>query len=97
MVVPRLPRLGEHVDNHQVVFTRRLAAAGGAFLAESQALLHKLLDRAVAEPAAFQAPVQERGLEGAVRSFERLVGDLVPGGRTVPSRRAGTESDGAAQ
>ena len=39
VVVPRLPGLGEHVDDHQVLFARRVEAAGGVQLAETEAVL----------------------------------------------------------
>jgi UDP-N-acetylglucosamine transferase subunit ALG13 len=84
IVVPRRHRLGEHVDDHQVAFSRRLAAEGSVLLAESEAALHALLDRVVAEPAAFRAPVEREGPTAAVRAFERLVGDLVAGRRRPP-------------
>jgi len=87
IVVPRQHRLGEHVDDHQVAFSRRLAAEGSVFLAESEADLHGLLDRVVAEPAAFRAPAEHRGTATAVRAFERLVDDLVAG-RPAPRREA---------
>jgi UDP-N-acetylglucosamine transferase subunit ALG13 len=87
IVVPRRHRLGEHVDDHQVAFARRLAATGGeVHLAETETELHRLLDRVVAEPAAFRAGAEERATAGAVREFERLVDGLV-GERPVP--RAG--------
>jgi UDP-N-acetylglucosamine transferase subunit ALG13 len=87
IVVPRQHRLGEHVDDHQVAFARRLAAEGGEIhLAETEAELHRLLDRVVAEPAAFRADAGDRATAGAVREFERLVDGLV--GRR-PSPRAG--------
>jgi UDP-N-acetylglucosamine transferase subunit ALG13 len=38
--VPRQPRLSEHIIDHQVIFTRRLADVGGVFLAETEAGLH---------------------------------------------------------
>jgi UDP-N-acetylglucosamine transferase subunit ALG13 len=79
IVVPRQHRLGEHVDDHQVAFSRRLAAEGSVFLAETEADLHGLLDRLAAEPAAFRAPAEHRGTAAAVRAFERLVDDLVAG------------------
>jgi UDP-N-acetylglucosamine transferase subunit ALG13 len=78
-VVPRQHRLGEHVDDHQVAFSRRLAAEGSVFLAEDEAGLRRLLDRVAAEPAAFRAPAEQRGTATAVRAFERLVDDLVAG------------------
>lgn len=78
IVVPRQHRLGEHVDDHQVAFSRRLAAEGGGIhLAETEAGLHRLLDRVVADPAAFRAGPEDRATAGAVREFERLVDGLV--------------------
>jgi UDP-N-acetylglucosamine transferase subunit ALG13 len=79
IVVPRQHRLGEHVDDHQVAFSRRLAAEGSVFLAEDEAGLRRLLDRVAAEPATFRAPAEQRGTATAVRAFERLVDDLVAG------------------
>jgi UDP-N-acetylglucosamine transferase subunit ALG13 len=79
IVVPRRHRLGEHVDDHQLAFCRRLAGDGDVFLAETEAELHALLDRVATEPAAFRAPAEHRGTAAAVRAFERLVDDLVAG------------------
>ena len=87
VVVPRQHRLGEHVDDHQVAFSRRLAADGGEIhLAETEAGLHRLLDRVAGEPAAFRAGPQDRATGSAVREFGRLVDGLV-GDRRGP--RAG--------
>jgi UDP-N-acetylglucosamine transferase subunit ALG13 len=77
IVVPRQQRLGEHVDDHQVRFARRLAAEGSVHLAESEPDLHRLLDQVVAEPAAFRAACQHRRTAAAVDAFERLVDRLV--------------------
>ena len=85
IVVPRQHRLGEHVDDHQVAFSRRLAAEGSVFLAESAADLRGLLERVAVEPAAFRASAEHRGTAAAVRVFERLVDDLVAG-RPDPPR-----------
>jgi UDP-N-acetylglucosamine transferase subunit ALG13 len=88
IVVPRQHRLGEHVDDHQVAFARRLAAGGAeVHLAEREADLHRLLDRVAAEPAAFRAGADDRATAAAVREFGRLVEDLV-GGRRGPRREA---------
>jgi UDP-N-acetylglucosamine transferase subunit ALG13 len=96
VVVPRQPGLGEHVDDHQVIFARRMAAAGAVFLAEREADLRALLDRAVAEPAAFRTPFHHRSTGSAVQSFERLVDDLVAGTRSVRPGVAQTDSKGLA-
>jgi UDP-N-acetylglucosamine transferase subunit ALG13 len=87
IVVPRQHRLGEHVDDHQVAFSRRLAATGGDIhLAETEAGLHRLLDRVAAEPAAFRAGAGDRATAAAVRAFGRLVDGLVA---ERPTPRAG--------
>jgi UDP-N-acetylglucosamine transferase subunit ALG13 len=89
IVVPRRHRLGEHVDDHQVAFSRRLAAEGGqVHLAETEADLHRLLDRVAAEPAGFRAGAADRATAGAVRAFGRLVDRLV-GERPPPRAGAG--------
>jgi UDP-N-acetylglucosamine transferase subunit ALG13 len=78
IVVPRQHRLGEHVDDHQVAFARRLAAEGGDIhLAETEDDLRRLLDRVTGEPAAFRSGLEDRATGGAVREFERLVDGLV--------------------
>lgn len=88
IVVPRQHRLGEHVDDHQVAFSRRLAADGGGIhLAETETGLHRLLDQVAADPAAFRAGPEDRATAGAVREFERLVDGLV-GQRPVPRAEA---------
>ena len=88
IVVPRQHRLGEHVDDHQVAFCRRLAAEGAEIhLAETEADLHGLLDRVAAEPAVFRADPDGRATATAVREFGRLVEGLVDRGH---ARRAGT-------
>ena len=88
IVVPRLHRLGEHVYDHRVAFSRRLAAAGGEVpVAETEAVLHRLLDRVVAEPAAFRSGPDDRATAAAVREFGRLVDGLV-GRRPAPKAGA---------
>jgi UDP-N-acetylglucosamine transferase subunit ALG13 len=84
IVVPRKHRLGEHVDDHQVAFSRRLAAeAGEVHLAETEADLHHLLDQVTVQPAAFRAGPGDRATAAAVREFGRLVDGLVGPGRAA--------------
>ena len=92
IVVPRQHRLGEHVDDHQVAFSRRLAADGGGIhLAETEAE-----PAPAARPGGGRAGRLPPGSAGqtpagrdratAVREFERLVDGLV-GQRPVPCGR----------
>ncbi|OZM70342.1 glycosyl transferase [Amycolatopsis antarctica] len=57
VVVPRRGELGEHVDDHQVSFSRRIAERGWIHLAEHEDTLHGHLDRALAEPVHYRLDV----------------------------------------
>jgi UDP-N-acetylglucosamine transferase subunit ALG13 len=48
IVIPRDAGRGEHVDNHQVAFSRRIAADGAALLAEQEEDFRRHLDAALA-------------------------------------------------
>lgn len=54
VVVPRLAALHECVDDHQLHFCRRLADTGWIHLAETEAELHRHLDRALEDAAAYR-------------------------------------------
>jgi UDP-N-acetylglucosamine transferase subunit ALG13 len=84
IVVPRQHRLGEHVDDHQVRFSRRLAAEGAVFLAESEDGMHRLLDQVLVRPPVFRSRSEQRDTAAAVHAFERLVDRLVGGRRARP-------------
>ena len=81
VVVPRRPDLGEHVDEHQLLFTARLAAQGMIRRVEGQDAFHtavaRTLDEGPADPAELPAGT------GAAEEFTRLVDDLL----ARPSRR----------
>lgn len=77
IVIPRRAALGEHVDDHQVAFTARLAEAGSIMLADSEARLHDLLSAAVAGGGATTVASDRGHVVEAVRRFERLVGEMV--------------------
>ncbi|MFY1633773.1 glycosyltransferase [Solwaraspora sp. WMMB335] len=53
IVVPRDPAHREHVDDHQLLFARRLAAAGLVHLCESRAELAAALDTGLRDPDGF--------------------------------------------
>ncbi len=50
IVVPRRHDLGEHVDNHQVRFTRRIAESGLVRLAETELRFRELVESSLADP-----------------------------------------------
>jgi UDP-N-acetylglucosamine transferase subunit ALG13 len=76
IVVPRLRRLGEHVDDHQLLFARRLQSEGAIALAETEERFRTLLDRALAAPET-RAAVPSSHTSEAVRRFEEVVGELL--------------------
>jgi UDP-N-acetylglucosamine transferase subunit ALG13 len=74
IVVPRLARFGEVVDDHQVAFGRLMHESGRAVLAEDEAALVAAMDRALAHPEVIAAPSPEE----AQRTIT-LIGDLIDG------------------
>ncbi|GAA4631067.1 PssE/Cps14G family polysaccharide biosynthesis glycosyltransferase [Actinoallomurus vinaceus] len=83
IVVPRIARLDEVVDDHQVRFSRHVATFGKVALAETAESLHAHLDRALAEPGAYAVSGEADETAPAVARFGRLVDELVaaPRGR----------------
>jgi UDP-N-acetylglucosamine transferase subunit ALG13 len=84
IVVPRRADLGEHVDDHQVRFTRRLNEAGLVRMAETEADFHRLVADALAHPDRFAAQAEVSDLPATVERFGSLVNELM----ARPSRRA---------
>jgi UDP-N-acetylglucosamine transferase subunit ALG13 len=84
IVVPRLRRLHEHVDDHQLDFCTRVAALGRARLAETEDQFAVFLqDGAGQIPAAAADP--DAGAEAATARFAVLVDELVSRGGRPPS------------
>lgn len=52
VVMPRVRRLGEHVDDHQVEFVQALASRGKVLIAQSESELRAAVERTLAEEAA---------------------------------------------
>jgi UDP-N-acetylglucosamine transferase subunit ALG13 len=73
IVVPRTSSLGEHVDDHQVRFARRLGKQGYVFVAEDQRTFDDLLTAAVSGSSAFAAPVVADRVADSVAAFDRLI------------------------
>jgi UDP-N-acetylglucosamine transferase subunit ALG13 len=84
VVVPRIGSRGEHVDDHQIEFARRLAGLGEVAIAEGEDRLHELLDAAVAGERSFRIDAGDQHVTEAVERFARLVDGLFrpvgPGG-----------------
>jgi UDP-N-acetylglucosamine transferase subunit ALG13 len=89
IAVPRLARLGEVVDDHQVTFCRQLASTGKLVLAEDATSLWAALDRAVAQHDVYAIEPNEADdrVEQAVERFGTLVANLPPRRGILRSRR----------
>lgn len=78
-VMPRKHALGEHVDNHQVLFTRRIADAGLIRLVDDETALHHYLSEEIMRPrAATRLPVAALGGNDAVRAISESIHRLGP-------------------
>jgi UDP-N-acetylglucosamine transferase subunit ALG13 len=80
VVVPSDPARGEHIDNHQQLFARRLAAAGLIHLCETGSDLTAALDKGLSRPATFRLGADDTARasrEEAVARVGRIVEDLV--------------------
>jgi UDP-N-acetylglucosamine transferase subunit ALG13 len=77
IVVPRSREFGEHVDDHQLLFGRRLAARQEIRLVSTREQLWSFLDRAVAEPQEFRSPGDQIKVHETVKRFANLVDDLL--------------------
>lgn len=77
IVIPRLSRFGEHVDNHQVAFARMMASQGLIEVADTEEQFRSLVDRSLTDPTAFRQPVPIADLRETVARFERWVAELI--------------------
>jgi UDP-N-acetylglucosamine transferase subunit ALG13 len=95
IVVPRVPVGDEVVDDHQIVFGRRLHDFGLVHLAESRETLHVLLDRAAARTLSVRPDSQPEtpGPSAVATALDTLMAGPLPGrrllrgGRRLASRR----------
>jgi UDP-N-acetylglucosamine transferase subunit ALG13 len=76
IVVPRLRRHGEVVDDHQVDFCVKLAGLDRIRLAQEPAAFADLLAEATFDPARFRASGPRADVDAAVRRFAALVDEL---------------------
>jgi len=76
IVVPRRGDLREHVDDHQVIFSRHIAQEGAIRLAEEEAALHQALSAALRGELRIAQDHGGQTIE-AVDRFTELVNDLL--------------------
>lgn len=78
IVVPRRKRFDEHVDDHQLLYARRAAAAGHVELVETEDRLRTVLDAAVTNPGAHRIdPTRDRDLAATIRRFAAFADPLL--------------------
>jgi UDP-N-acetylglucosamine transferase subunit ALG13 len=76
IVLPRNADLGEHVDNHQQRFARKMAELGEIHLVQTQDEMFELVEKAIADPTAFATSTDGAAIAAAVAKFEELVDGL---------------------
>ncbi len=94
IVVPRDPELHEHVDDHQLMFVRRLEEAGRVRACATLHQLSSLIDRALSAPEDFRVSPHDGRTERAALRTGELV-DLLTGdgdGTTAVSAPHTTET-----
>jgi UDP-N-acetylglucosamine transferase subunit ALG13 len=77
IVVPRRQALGEHVDDHQADFSRRLSAEGEIDLAETEESFRQFLDTAILHGRPVKRADRRRSIRATVRRFEELVDEML--------------------
>jgi UDP-N-acetylglucosamine transferase subunit ALG13 len=77
IVVPRRARLGEVVDDHQVAFTRHLAARDLVRLVEGRHELHEALTAAVLDPTTVSCTPLAATSAAAARAVGHAVDEVV--------------------
>jgi UDP-N-acetylglucosamine transferase subunit ALG13 len=86
ILVPRRSDLGEHVDDHQITFARRMAAEGYIDLAEDEQTFRSLVEAASSGRLSQNVPPVGETAAEVVRRFEELINELTTKGRG-PLRR----------
>ncbi|GHC77102.1 hypothetical protein GCM10007079_14030 [Nocardiopsis terrae] len=82
VVVARDPELEEHVDDHQLLFVRRVEEAGRVHACSTAQQLHAFLDRALASPEDFRVdPGSDDGPDRAALRAGELIDLLTDGGQ----------------
>lgn len=80
VVIPRRQDMGEHVDQHQVLFVARMAERGQVETASDEAAFRAVLDRAIERGTVVDDVVDDETAASVAR-FEELVDGLMGGSR----------------
>jgi len=92
IVVPRRKQFGEHVDDHQLAFTQRIARDGAILLAQTDDELRSCLDGALGlAGSAAELPPAGAGPGPAVAAFEQLIDELLNRTHTAERRAVGSD------
>lgn len=98
VVVARDPELEEHVDNHQLLFVKRVEEAGRVRACSTAQQLHAFMDKALESPEDFRVdPAADEGTDRAALRAGELIDLLTDEGRTgAPTTRdTGARTGGA--
>ena len=91
VVVARDPELEEHVDDHQLLFVRRVEEAGRVLACTTAQQLHTFMDRALESPGDFRVdPSSDDGPDRAARRAGELI-DLLTEERAEEGAREGAD------
>lgn len=80
IVTPRVARLNEVVDDHQVIFARRWASEGLLTLAEDEGALHAALDSLIDDPVrsvVTDNPKRDEQIARTVRRIGHIASDIL--------------------
>ena len=79
LVVPRDPQRGEHVDEHQQLFARRMAGSGFVRTCETREELYLALSRGFSDPSsvAVDPETDRTRLEASLTRFGQVVDALI--------------------
>lgn len=89
VVVPRDPRQGEHVDEHQQLFSRRMAREGMVRLCEDVGSLDAVVRAALADPASIRVSAGDEQVRRdlAARRVGEVISEVVDQARRRRLRR----------
>lgn len=77
LVVPRMASRGEHVDDHQVIFARRLASSDWVHIAENERAFRRHLGQALDDPAVYRARPDAGSIHETARRLDYVLADVM--------------------